>query len=45
MAQQSPETGIGRTAVKNRPEVKAAEGEQKQDREDTWVFRETNLEA
>lgn len=34
MAQQSPQTGIEGTAFKNRPEVKAAKGGQKQHRED-----------
>lgn len=34
MAQHSPQTGIEGTAFKNRPEVKAAKGGQKQDRED-----------
>lgn len=34
MAKHSPQTGIEGTAFKNRPEVKAAKGGQKQDRED-----------
>ena len=34
MAQQSPQTGLRGTPFKNRPEVKAAKGGQKQDGEE-----------